>query len=246
MVGISPSYRNGNSFRANDAKNKGGETLNKKVDETGGTFESLSKSDPLDRVSEGSSSGYSKSDDHTDIGERQQQWSPSEGILNERNDNSSPAKEGTDSVEEDQLSQDKGDDNVGMEDEDIAGELERNLEQVSDTHMLDLEPLPSGPSNEKAPKLKKRKGTLDCDAPNENLKRSPELKKSKDIVQGEPNNNLKQSPKPKKSKDIVQDSDPNEKVRKPDKGNAIKLGSGLCFDANVQYHLILRFEIKRW
>ncbi|KAK1591684.1 hypothetical protein Q3G72_011638 [Acer saccharum] len=119
------------------------------------------------------------------------------------NEPSNKTDTGTDSVKEDQLSQDKGDDNVGMEDEDIAGELERNLEQ--------------------APKLKKRKGTLDCDAPNENLKRSPELKKSKDIVQGEPNNNLKQSPKPKKSKDIVQDSDPNEKVRKPDKGNAIKV-----------------------
>ncbi|KAK1591464.1 hypothetical protein Q3G72_008183 [Acer saccharum] len=34
---------------------------------------------------------------------------------------------GTESVEKDQLSQDKGDDNVGMEDEDITGELERNL-----------------------------------------------------------------------------------------------------------------------
>ncbi|KAK0591861.1 hypothetical protein LWI29_009312 [Acer saccharum] len=54
-----------------------------------------------------------------------------------------------DSVEEDQLNQDKGDDNMGMEDEDIADELERNLEQVSDTYMIDLEPLPSGPSNEK-------------------------------------------------------------------------------------------------
>ncbi|KAK0576624.1 hypothetical protein LWI29_020778 [Acer saccharum] len=56
---------------------------------------------------------------------------------------------GTESIEKDELSQDKGDDNVGMEDKDIAGELERNLEQVSDTHMIDLEPLPSGPSKEK-------------------------------------------------------------------------------------------------
>ncbi|KAK0571787.1 hypothetical protein LWI29_021586 [Acer saccharum] len=102
---------------------------------------------------------------------------------------------GTDSIEEDQLNQDKGDDNVGMEGEDIAGELERNLEQVSDTHIIDLEPLPSGPSNEK----------------------------SKDIVQGEANDNLKQSPKPKKSKDIVQGADLNKKVRKPDKGNATKV-----------------------
>ncbi|KAK1552641.1 hypothetical protein Q3G72_020752 [Acer saccharum] len=57
-------------------------------------FESSSKSDPSDRVSEGSSYGYSKSDDDTDIGERQQQGSLVEGILNERNDNSSPANEG--------------------------------------------------------------------------------------------------------------------------------------------------------
>ena len=67
---------------------------------------------------------------------------------------------GTESIEEDQLSQDKGDDNVGMEDEDIVDELERNLEQVSDTHMIELEPLPSSASNEKvkrAPKPKKRK-----------------------------------------------------------------------------------------
>ena len=34
---------------------------------------------------------------------------------------------GTESIEKDELSQDKGDDNVGMEDEDITGELERNL-----------------------------------------------------------------------------------------------------------------------
>ncbi|KAK0595413.1 hypothetical protein LWI29_006386 [Acer saccharum] len=58
-------------------------------------------------------------------------------------------QDGTNYVKEDQLNQDKRGDNVGMEDEDIAGELERNLEQVSDTHMIDLEPLPSGPSNEK-------------------------------------------------------------------------------------------------
>ncbi|KAK1555400.1 hypothetical protein Q3G72_025833 [Acer saccharum] len=65
------------------------------------------------------------------------------------NEPSNKTDTGTESVEKDELSQDKGDDNVGMEDEDIAGELERNLEQVSDTHMIDLEPLPSGPSKEK-------------------------------------------------------------------------------------------------
>ena len=56
-------------------------------------------------------------------------------------------------------------------------------------------------------------------APNENLKQSPKLKKSKEIVQAEPNDNLKQSPKPKKIKDIAQGAGPNEKVRKPDNGN---------------------------
>lgn len=66
------------------------------MDENGGTFESSSKSDTSHRVSEGSSSDYSKSDDDTDIGERerQQHWSPAEGIVNERTDNSSPADEG--------------------------------------------------------------------------------------------------------------------------------------------------------
>ena len=86
----------------------------------------------------------------------------------------------TKSVEEDQLSQDKGDDNVGMEDEDIAGELERNLEQVSDTHMIDLEPLPSGPSNEKvkqAQKPKKRKEKIPTVASDENQLEAPNPKK---------------------------------------------------------------------
>ncbi|KAK1571426.1 hypothetical protein Q3G72_016767 [Acer saccharum] len=85
-----------------------------------------------------------------------------------------------DSVEEDQLNQDKGDDNMGMEDEDIANELERNLEQVSDTYMIDLEPLPSGPSNEKvkqALKAKKRNEKIPTVASDENQLEAPNPKK---------------------------------------------------------------------
>ncbi|KAK0577005.1 hypothetical protein LWI29_026472 [Acer saccharum] len=357
-------------------QNKGGENSNKPVDKTGGTFESSSKSDPSDRVSEGSSYGYSKSDDDIDIRERQQQGSLAEGILNERNDNSSPANEGiqtsgmmsddtsftlqgfvdsmreedsslsrngnltgndrqseivegkdaaaveeqqiegtvdvnlgtqvedvavdlekalqkdvdapnlfmvilvkgftlyvcslilqykghyellscfnntatflqnncvgTESVEEDQLSQDKGDDNVGMEDEDIASELERNLEQVSYTHMIDLEPLPSGPSNEKikraqkpkkrkekipiaafdenqleAPNPKKKKGILDSDAGNENIRKLMKPKKTK----GNPDSdaakeNLTQVPKPTKRKCTLDCDAPNENLKQSPK-----------------------------
>ncbi|KAK4836784.1 hypothetical protein QYF36_000155 [Acer negundo] len=136
--------------------------------------------------------------------------------------------------------------NSTEKDEDITGELERNLEQVSDTHMIDLEPLQSGASNEKlliqrrkkgnidsdvakenlkqVLKPSKRKGNVNSDPLNNNLKQAPKPKKRKGNLDCDaPNKNLKQSPKPKKSKDIVQGADPEEKVRKPDKGNATEV-----------------------
>ncbi|KAK1567490.1 hypothetical protein Q3G72_012776 [Acer saccharum] len=113
---------------------------------------------------------------------------------------------GTESIEEDQLSHDKGDDNVGMEDENIAGEFE----QVSDTHMIDLEPIPSGPSNEnekRAQKPKKRKEKIPTTTSDKNQLEAPNPKKKKGILDSDVgNDNLRQVPKPKKTKGNV-DSD---------------------------------------
>ncbi|KAK0570444.1 hypothetical protein LWI29_001227 [Acer saccharum] len=142
-------------------KNKGGENSNKPVDETGGTFESSSKSDPSDRVSEGSSYSYSKSDDDTDIGERQQQGSLAEGILNERNDNSSPANEGKDAAVEEQQTEGTVDVNLGTQVEDVVGDLEKALQKDVDAPNLHVAPLPVGASDDKLKKARHIKNTRD-------------------------------------------------------------------------------------
>ncbi|KAK3184884.1 hypothetical protein Dsin_032170 [Dipteronia sinensis] len=152
------------------------------------TFDFSLKSEPYDTVSEGSSAhdsqdgGLVSKDGEPEETEEVRHQSGSPGKMSNNPCNKIVA--GTNSIKEDQLNKDNRDDNVGMEDEDIA---------VSHTE--------------------EEKRHSNCEAPNDNLKQSPTPKKSKDIMQGaDPKEKVRKATKPDKGNATKRKKEREEEV----------------------------------